>query len=65
MRHEYWRHTPTGQVWAVEMAESNLVGACGPLDRAEVPPMLLPFLSFDSRDLHWIRRQQQEFAPEA
>ena len=63
--HQYWRHTPTGQMWAVRIVDGELVGACGPLDPKEVPPKVLPYLPFHFRDVLWIRDNHRDFAAAA
>ncbi|MGZ4335115.1 MAG: hypothetical protein ACXVRJ_12720 [Gaiellaceae bacterium] len=34
--HEFWRERATGEVWAVELVDGVVTGACGPLDHSEV-----------------------------
>ena len=63
--HQYLKYRPTGQLWAVEVVEGSLRGACGPLDANEVTPRVLPLLMFDFRDVRWIRDHPHEFVPEA
>lgn len=62
--HEFWRHTPSGQLWAVHLDGGELAGACGPLDRGEVSPAVLPYLWFHFRDVQWIREHPGDFARE-
>lgn len=59
--HQYWRYTPTGETWAIQVVNGEPVGACGPLDPREVPPMVLPYLMFHFRDVPWIRTHRLDF----
>ena len=52
-------------MWAVQIVDGQLVGACGPLDPEEVPPKVLPYLPFHFRDVLWIRDNPQDFAATA
>jgi hypothetical protein len=62
--HDYWRHTPTGQLWAVRFVDGEVEGACGPLDRRAVAPLILPSLPFDFRDVCGSRDGRPEFSSE-
>lgn len=62
---EYWRHLPSGKLWAVELVDGSLAGACGPLDPREVAPIILPGLVLDFRDLLWIRDHREDFSRDA
>ncbi len=64
LRHEYWRHEPTGRVWAVELTEGRIVGAAGPLDLRDATIDLLPYLSYDFREVRWIEQERNHLRPE-
>jgi hypothetical protein len=60
-QHEYWRHSPSGEVWAVEIHDGQLAGCCGPIDADGIDPQLLPNLPYDRRDVAWLQTHAVEF----
>ena len=59
--YQYWRHIPTAKVWAVQLQDGVLIGACGPLDPREVPVRILPYLSYHFGDVVWIQHNRRDF----
>ncbi|HEY7365466.1 MAG TPA: hypothetical protein VIE37_15325 [Methylomirabilota bacterium] len=50
---EFWRHKPTGRLWAVELHAGNIIRAIGPLGKEEVDHRVLPYLPYTRRDIRW------------
>ena len=44
---QLWRHTRTGEVYAVELDGATVTGACGPLDYVEQRKDMLPHMPYD------------------
>ena len=64
VQREYWRHKPTGALWAVELRDTAIVAVCGPMDARNGHPDLLDYLPYDIRDVVWVRRNRDDFVRE-
>jgi len=42
----YWRHTGSGQIWAVEIEDERPVKCAGPLTASDADQMILPYLDY-------------------
>jgi hypothetical protein len=58
---EFWRHKPTGRLWAVELYAGNIIRAIGPLGKEEVDHRVLPYLPYTRRDIRWLKEHRSEF----
>lgn len=61
---EYWRHKPTGRLWAVELYARRIIRAIGPLRKDEIDHRVLPYLPYTRRDIRWLNAHRSEFVPE-
>lgn len=62
--HQYWMHTPSGEVYAVAISDNGtVVQACGPLHHSDVRAALIASFAYnDEPDLaEWINQHQEEF----
>lgn len=57
MKYEFWRHTTSGEVFAVEIDGEAVVGVCGPLHHAEVHTVDLPDYEYSAEDVDWLTEQ--------
>jgi hypothetical protein len=48
---EFWFHKPKERMWAIEVRDGAVVGACGPMAVEDASPDILEYLPLDSRDL--------------
>ena len=60
-RREYWQHTPSGRIWAVEFSGSRVARCCGPIFAEDVDARLLNHLLYDDRLVPWITAHRREF----
>jgi hypothetical protein len=60
---EYWRHKPTGRLWAVELYNGHVIRAIGPLQNEELDRRVLPYLPYTRRDIRWLNAHRSEFIP--
>jgi hypothetical protein len=58
---EYWRHKPTGRLWAVELFGGRVIRAIGPLGDDEIDHRVLPYLPYTRRDTRWLNEHRAEF----
>jgi hypothetical protein len=61
---EYWRHRPTGEIWAVRLVNGAVIGACGPLADSYVTRELLHYLPYSQRDATWVKESLSGFVVE-
>jgi hypothetical protein len=47
----YWRHTGSGQIWAVEIEDERPVKCAGPLTSSDADQMILPYLDYSTTDV--------------
>lgn len=52
--YQYWQHTTSGEVYAVEVRGDKLTGICGPLHYTEHRQVdLLPDYNYQEEDIDW------------
>jgi len=61
--YQYWRHVESGEVWAVEIVDGIVTGACGPLYDEDRPDDMRDF-EYDREDGDWIETNQDQFVLE-
>jgi len=61
LKQEYWRHKPTGRLWAVELYAWHIIRALGPLRGDESDHRVLPYLPYTRRDIRWLKEHRSEF----
>jgi hypothetical protein len=54
---EYWRHTESNKIWAVEIDNGRPVRCAGPFQGGDVSPELLPYLSYTTTYLDSLRTE--------
>lgn len=59
--YEFWRERGTGQVWAIELLEGVVVGACGPLDHSELCEEFLKAFDYAAERSAWIEAHRDAF----
>lgn len=59
--YEFWRERGTGQVWAVELLEGVVAGACGPLDHSELDEEFLEAFDYATERAAWIEAHRDVF----
>jgi hypothetical protein len=64
VRFEYWRHKPTGELWAVHLDERGVVRACGPIWPDDAPMAILPHFPYRTVDVPWIEAHRDDFTGE-
>lgn len=64
MHREFWQHKLTDTIWVVEFDGDGVVlRAAGPLNADGAQGALLHHLPLDARDVPWIKRERDHFAP--
>jgi hypothetical protein len=58
---DYWRHTPTNEIWAVQLIDEGVVRACGPIFEEDITLQLLPYLVYSDIDGRWIEESREDF----
>lgn len=61
--YQYWRHIESGEVWAVEIVDGTVTGACGPLYYEDRPDDIRDF-EYDREDGDWVETNQDQFVLE-
>ena len=59
--YEFWRERGTGYVWAVELLEGVVVGACGPLEHSERDEEFLETFDYATGRAAWIEAHRDAF----
>jgi hypothetical protein len=57
----FWRHTGSGQIWAVETEHDRPVRCAGPLDFLDLAQQLLPYLDYSTAYIGHLRAEWQAF----
>jgi hypothetical protein len=60
-RTEYWVHTRSGLVWAVQLVGGEITCAAGPLAPSEADPEILEYLDYSRPDGAWVQQHRHEF----
>ena len=64
MRHEFWRHGPTGTVYAVELApDGQPTGVCGPIAKRDQRGPQLAYFIYGSVQVAWLHHQRDQLTP--
>lgn len=61
MEYQYWSHQTSGETWAVQLNDSIVVGACGPLYCEDHPADMRDF-EYSPEDGEWVEEHKDEFA---
>jgi hypothetical protein len=59
----FWRHLPTGNIWAVETEGQKPVKCAGPLDERDLDLMLLPYLDYSTAYLRLVEAEWDLYVP--
>lgn len=62
---EHWLHKPTGRLWAIELDDGAVIGACGPLELAAAADVPLDYLTYWTNDVDWIIANRTDFVRSA
>lgn len=62
-RYEFWRHRPSGELWAVVVENETVISATGPVAPSDAAVGILHYLPFDPRHAAWVRQHRAEFSP--
>ena len=57
----FWRHTGSGQIWAVETEDKRPVRCAGPLDLRDLARQLLPYLDYSTAYVGPLQAEWQSF----
>ncbi len=61
MERGFWRHTGSGQIWAVETEHHRPVKCAGPLDLRDLAQQLLPYLDYSTAYIGPLQAEWQSF----
>jgi hypothetical protein len=59
----FWRHLPTGHLWAVEIENQKLLRCAGPLAAHDVTLALLPHVPFSTRYVSLLQVEWSAYVP--
>jgi hypothetical protein len=60
----YWRHTESGQIWAVEIENERPVRCAGPLKAEDLARDLLPYLNYSTSYIALLYANWQSYVPQ-
>jgi hypothetical protein len=60
----YWRHSRTGQIWAVEIENKRPVRCAGPLTADDLAQELLPHLDYSTTYVAPLQAEWQSYVPQ-
>lgn len=60
----YWRHTGSGQIWAVETNNAHPVRCAGPLRPEDLDRELLPHLDYTTSYVGPLQAEWQSYEPQ-
>jgi hypothetical protein len=59
--HEFWRHSATGEVWAVRLRDGVVVARAGPLHRDDARPEYLDSLDYTAEGAEAVESAREEY----
>jgi hypothetical protein len=60
--YEFWRHSGTGEVFAVQLLDGVVVGCSGPLHHDDIDPAFLEDLDYAEEGAAAIEATREEYA---
>jgi hypothetical protein len=61
--YEFWRHGPTGEVWAVKLKDGIVVACAGPLHYDDIDSDFLDSLDYGEDGAAAIEASREEYVP--
>ena len=58
---EFWRDRQDGRVYAVELVDGVVAGACGPLDSSEIEQSFLPTFEYTPDRAAWVESHRADY----
>ncbi len=59
--HEFWRERAGGHVYAVQLVDGLVAGACGPLEVHDIDERFLPTFDYDQSRAAWLEDHRDDF----
>ena len=60
IEYQYWVHKRSGETYAVEIVNGQVVGACGPLYYEDYQTDMTEF-EYDKEDGEWVQNNKNDF----